>query len=167
MHGSTPQRSHLGLWHITSPSHGSSYPLRRMDYSLACRNAPLWNRGQKMYWPFFLDAMALIIHLNTSPMDRTAPMVIFTTLHGDTGWLVAALFVWGFELDWSIFSWIQSYILLYILCIPCFVCSCLVPLGIYWEKEEKNKTSRSVKKTPVAVVQNTVELESVKVVLNI
>ena len=36
-------------------------------------------------------------------------MVIFTTLHGDTGWLVAALFVWGFELDWSIFSWIQSY----------------------------------------------------------
>ena len=41
-------------------------------------------------------------------MDRTAPMVIFTTLHGDTGWLVAALFVWGFELDWSIFSWIHS-----------------------------------------------------------
>ena len=28
MHGSTPQRPHLGLWHITSPSHGSSYPLR-------------------------------------------------------------------------------------------------------------------------------------------
>jgi len=34
------------------------------------------------------------------------------------------------------------------------------------EEKEKNKTSRSVKKTPVAVVQNTVELESVKVVVN-
>ena len=44
-------------------------------------------------------------------------MVIFTTLHGDTGWLVAALFVWGFELVcgkfWIIgqfFRRIQSYI---------------------------------------------------------
>ena len=110
MHGSTPQRPHLGLWHITSPSHGSSYPLRRMDSSWLVETLPCGTGVKRCIVPVSLDAMALIIHLNTSPMDRTAPMVIFTTLHGDTGWLVAALFVWGFELDWSIFSWIQSYI---------------------------------------------------------
>ena len=109
MHGSTPQRPHLGLWHITSPSHGSSYPLRRMDSSWLVETLPCGTGVKRCIVPVSLDAMALIIHLNTSPMDRTAPMVIFTTLHGDTGWLVAALFVWGFELDWSIFSWIQSY----------------------------------------------------------
>ena len=109
MHGSTPQRPHLGLWHITSPSHGSSYPLRRMRSSWLVETLPCGTGVKRCIVPVSLDAMALIIHLNTSPMDGTAPMVIFTTLHGDTGWLVAALFVWGFELDWSIFSWIQSY----------------------------------------------------------
>ena len=63
-----------------------------------------------------------------------------------------------------------GYILLYILCIPCFVCTSMFVFfpSIYLDREEKkkNKTSRSVKKTPVAVVQNTVELESVKVVVN-
>ena len=75
-----------------------------MDGSWFVETLPCGTGVKRCIVPVSLDAMALIIHLNTSPMDRTAPMVIFTTLHGDTGWLVAALFVWGFELDWSIFS---------------------------------------------------------------
>jgi hypothetical protein len=80
--------------------------LYALDGSLFVETLPCGTGVKRCIVPVSLDAMALIIHLNTSSMDRTAPVVIFTTLHGDTGWLVAAVFVWGFELDWSIFSWI-------------------------------------------------------------
>ena len=62
-----------------------------LDVGLSKRS-PVELGLKKSIVPISLDAMALIIHLNTSPMDRTASLVIFTTiLHGDTGWLVAAL----------------------------------------------------------------------------
>ena len=98
MHGSTPQRPHLGLWHITSPSHGSSYPLQGMDGSWFVETLPCGTGVKRCIVPVSLDAMALIIHLNTSPMDRIASMVIFTTLHGELGgWL--PLFLCG-DLNW-------------------------------------------------------------------
>ena len=58
MHGSTPQRPHLGLWHITAPTHGSSYSLRRMDRFV--ETLPCGTGVKACTVPVSLDAMALI-----------------------------------------------------------------------------------------------------------
>ena len=45
------------------------------------------------------------------------------------GWL-PLWFVWGFELDWSIFSWIQSYILYMSMYVSC-ICMCVHVVHVY------------------------------------
>ena len=40
-----PCNDNLGLWHLTAPSYGSSYPLRRLIWQLVCRTAGFLNRG--------------------------------------------------------------------------------------------------------------------------
>jgi hypothetical protein len=57
-------------------------PSMTHDGSWSVETLPCGTGVKRCTVPISLDAMALIIHLNTSPMDGTASLVIFTTLHG-------------------------------------------------------------------------------------
>jgi hypothetical protein len=51
---------HMGSWHITAPSHGSSYPLQGMDGSWFVETLPCGTGVKACTVPISLDAMALI-----------------------------------------------------------------------------------------------------------